>query len=179
MGARGKRITLLVTSKDDLSRDLLKGESCGISVPELDLQLDAYTLGGRFTTIEGLLVQIRDELHSRFPYLSGDSDLLQHSAEKGDRRQDDADDGDERGTKMREFLRKLQQCIDQDLPFHFVMDDPLGGSYLQNPYAPDADPNMLVEDYERSYDQNEMLGLNDMDVETGVTYPAGYVPPTE
>jgi len=29
-------------------------------------------------------------------------------------------------------------------------------------YAPEEDPEMTVERYERSYEQNEYLGLNDM-----------------
>lgn len=32
-------------------------------------------------------------------------------------------------------------------------------------YAPDPDPNMTIETYERSWEQNEELGLNDMKVE--------------
>ncbi|KAI3648782.1 hypothetical protein MP228_006636 [Amoeboaphelidium protococcarum] len=163
---KGKRIQLLVTSKDDLDRDILKSESCGIAVPELELTLDAYTLGGKFTTIEGLLTQVKDELYSRMPFLSGDSDVQNHAAPEDVQRSE----------RLRAFLQKLQKCIDfdvSDLPnqnFHFIMDDPLGNCYMQNPYAPDADPNMKIELYERSDDQNEMLGLNDMDVTTGVTY---------
>ena len=45
------------------------------------------------------------------------------------------------------------------------MDDPLANSYMQNIYAPDSDPNMTVETYERTFEQNEELGLNDMKVE--------------
>ena len=45
------------------------------------------------------------------------------------------------------------------------MDDPLANSYLQNLYAPDPDPNMEIENYDRSWEQNEELGLNDMKVE--------------
>ena len=37
--------------------------------------------------------------------------------------------------------------------------------FFQNVYAPDADPEMTVEHYERSWQQNEDLGLNDMKVE--------------
>jgi zinc finger protein len=36
---------------------------------------------------------------------------------------------------------------------------------LQNIYAPDDDPNMEIVDYERTFDQNEELGLNDMKTE--------------
>jgi len=45
------------------------------------------------------------------------------------------------------------------------MDDPLGTSYLQNLYAPDPDPNMKVIEYERTWEQNEEYGLNDIQTE--------------
>ena len=35
----------------------------------------------------------------------------------------------------------------------------------QNVYAPDEDPNMQTIHYERDFEQNEMLGLNDMNTE--------------
>jgi zinc finger protein len=49
--------------------------------------------------------------------------------------------------------------------FTVILDDPLANSYVQNLYAPDPDPNMTVEMYERSWEQNEELGLNDIKVE--------------
>ena len=36
---------------------------------------------------------------------------------------------------------------------------------FQNICAPDEDPEMTVEHYERSFAQNEMLGLNDIKTE--------------
>lgn len=50
-------------------------------------------------------------------------------------------------------------------PFTVILDDPLANSYLQNLYAPDPDPNMTIEIYERTWEQNEELGINDMKVE--------------
>lgn len=41
----------------------------------------------------------------------------------------------------------------------------MANSYLQNLYAPDPDPNMTTEVYDRTWEQNEDLGLNDMVVE--------------
>lgn len=32
-------------------------------------------------------------------------------------------------------------------------------------YAPEEDPNMKVESYERTFEQNETMGLNDMKTE--------------
>jgi len=52
-----------------------------------------------------------------------------------------------------------------EMPWTLILDDPLSNSYLQNLYAPDPDPNMTIETYERTYEQNEELGLNDIQTE--------------
>jgi zinc finger protein len=57
------------------------------------------------------------------------------------------------------------QVKNAENPFTLIIDDPLANSYLQNLYAPDPDPNMTIETYDRSFDQNEELGLNDIKVE--------------
>lgn len=59
----------------------------------------------------------------------------------------------------------LIQVMAVERPFTVVLDDPLSNSYLQNIYAPDEDPNMTVEVYDRTFEQNEELGLNDIRVE--------------
>ncbi|XP_053222271.1 zinc finger protein ZPR1 isoform X2 [Podarcis raffonei] len=71
----------------------------------------------------------------------------------------------DRAEKLCAFGRKLQQVVDGQLRIHFVLDDPAGNSYLQNVYAPEEDPEMRVEHYERRFEQNEELGLNDMKTE--------------
>jgi len=48
------------------------------------------------------------------------------------------------------------------MPFTLILDDPLANSYLQSLYAPDPDPQLETESYERTYEQNDDLGLNDM-----------------
>ncbi|KAJ3327896.1 hypothetical protein HDU76_010941 [Blyttiomyces sp. JEL0837] len=125
---RGKRIKLKVDSTEDLSRDILKSETCGLSIPEIDMELTPGTLGGRFTTVEGLLTQIHEELASRAPFATGDS----------------ADD--QRRKAFDTFLGKLQKAINVEIPYTLIIDDPLNNSYLQNPYAPDEDPNMTIEE---------------------------------
>jgi zinc finger protein len=72
---KGKKISIRVQDTEDLSRDILKSESCGLSIPEIDLELSAGTLGGRFTTVEGLLRQVHDELRDRSPFTKGDSTM--------------------------------------------------------------------------------------------------------
>ncbi|KAJ2626166.1 nucleolar zinc-finger protein, partial [Coemansia sp. RSA 1290] len=145
---KGKRITLKIEDKEDLSRDILKSETSSFKVPELDLDMLAGTMGGRFTTIEGLLNQVHDELKSRIPFLDGDS-------AEADRKE-----------RFIQFLNRLKDAADGNMfPFTLTLDDPMAHSYIQNIYAPDPDPNMINEDYERTFEQNEDLGLNDIIVD--------------
>lgn len=142
---KGRRITLKVDDAEDLARDILKSETCGLSIPELNLELNPGTLGGRFTTIEGLLTQVYEELHGRvFTQTSDSMD-------------------EESKARWTGFFDNLQSAIDGKKNFTVKMEDPLAGSYIQNVYAPDDDPNMTFEDFERTFQQNEDLGLNDMD----------------
>ncbi|EJU03797.1 zf-ZPR1-domain-containing protein [Dacryopinax primogenitus] len=150
---KGRRITLKVEDAEDLSRDILKSETCGLQIPEIDLVLHAGTLGGRFTTVEGILTQVYDELNEKV--FRGDSVGA-------------ADSSDNREFEI--FLGRLKEVMTAAQPFTLILDDPLANSYLQNLYAPDPDPNMEVITYDRTFEQNEDLGLNDMKVE-------GYEPP--
>ena len=130
-----------------MARDVLKSESCGIQIPELDLDLTPGTLGGRFTTLEGLLKQVYDELKSRvFTETSDSMDPETYN-------------------RWNNFLARLQSAFTGQIEFTVIMEDPLAGSYIQNVYAPDDDPNMTITDYDRTDEQNEDLGLNDMVVD--------------
>jgi zinc finger protein len=66
--------------------------------------------------------------------------------------------------------RTCTQMAKGELLGTFILNDPLGLSYLQNLYAPDPDPNMTVTEYERSYDDNEAFGLNDMNTDHYTTH---------
>ena len=49
IGAKGRLITLTVEDPaTDLGRDVLKSETCSVEVPELELQVGAGVLGGRW-----------------------------------------------------------------------------------------------------------------------------------
>ncbi|KAJ4480190.1 zf-ZPR1-domain-containing protein [Lentinula aciculospora] len=147
---KGKKLTLKVEDREDLSRDILKSETAGLTIPEIDLVLTHGTLGGRFTTLEGILEQVYEELSDKI--FSGDSASNTPEAVK------------ER-VRFEKFLGDLKEIKSAARPFTLVLDDPLANSYIQNLYAPDPDPAMTVELYERTWEQNEELGLNDMKVE--------------
>lgn len=143
----GTKITLHVTDPSDMTRDLLKSETCSVLIPELEFELGMAALGGKFTTLEGLLKDIKDLTVSKNPFVCGDSGT-------SDRMQ-----------KLTEFGEKIDRIIAGEMDVHVVLDDPAGNSYMQNVYAPDPDPEMTVEKYSRSFEQNEELGLNDMKTE--------------
>ncbi|XP_071535861.1 zinc finger protein ZPR1 [Panulirus ornatus] len=143
---KGKRITLRLTDPCDLARDVLKSETCELKIPELDLHVGGGLIGGKFTTLEGLFNNIREDLEKN-PFLGGDA----------------ADE--DRKIVINRLVDDLDEIAKGRLQVTFIMDDPAGNSYLQNIYAPDDDPEMTVEEYERTFEQNEDLGLNDMKTE--------------
>lgn len=49
-----------------------QSETAGLIIPEIDLELNPGTLGGRFTTLEGLLQQVYEELDEKV-FARGDS----------------------------------------------------------------------------------------------------------
>ncbi|NXT76455.1 ZPR1 protein, partial [Zapornia atra] len=143
---QGTRITLRITDPSDMTRDVLKSETCSVEIPELEFELGMGALGGKFTTLEGLLKDI-GELVERNPFTLGDSSTPS------------------RTEKLQEFVGKLHEIAEGKMQACFIMDDPAGNSYLQNVYAPEEDPELTVERYERTFEQNEALGLNDMKTE--------------
>lgn len=157
MPDKGRRITLSVDTKEDLSRDILKAESCAMSCPELSLSVEPGTLGGRFTTVEGILTQVRDDLRSSI-FDTGDGGDSMDAATK------DKWDG---------FFGQLSAAIRGEVKFTIILQDPLASSYVQSFAAPEPDSQMKVEDYERTEDEEEQLGLKDMKTEGYEQEPNG------
>lgn len=53
-----------------------QSDTAGLLVPELELELESGTLGGKYTTLEGLLNDIKTQLSSANAFLLGDSEYL-------------------------------------------------------------------------------------------------------
>jgi len=166
---KGRKITLYCQDESDLKRDVLKSNTASLVIPELELELVAGTLGGFFTTIEGLLAQIHDNLkatrHADFTNsAAGDSKAYENAAEEAK----EPGCGERMQTSMGTWLKRVQEAIDgKILPLTFILDDPMAAVYVQNPRAhlppPDnEDPKLKVEEYTRTFEQDEDLGLHDM-----------------
>ncbi|KAH7320985.1 zinc finger protein zpr1 [Stachybotrys elegans] len=148
----GEKIILTVNDETDLARDILKSETCGLECPELQLQVNPGTLGGRFTTVEGLLTQVRNDLHSQ----------IFESTERGQ-------GGDslaaEEKSQWDKFFEGLDAAISGQKPFTIILTDPFASSFVQ-PLVdpPEPDPKIQRENYQRTEEEEEELGLKDMKV---------------
>ncbi|KAM3448407.1 hypothetical protein MY3296_007836 [Beauveria thailandica] len=150
----GEVITLTVEDNFDLARDILKSETCGLECPELQLQVNPGTLGGRFTTVEGLLTQVRNDLHSQIFDANGQSGQGGDSIVSSDRTQWDT------------FFEGLDAAIRGDKKFSVILTDPFASSFVQPLVDPPApDPKITRTKYKRTIEEEEELGLGDMKVE--------------
>lgn len=138
-------------SEDDLIRDVIKGDTAAVAIPELELELDAGSLGGMYTTVEGLMSAIRDKLVEGDPYedenaAAGDSDHSGHKA------------------RMKAFLAAMDACIAGTRAFTLQVRDPMANSWIYTPYAGSGkdDPRLKHSPYTRSHDEDLDLGLLDM-----------------
>lgn len=160
---RGKRISLHVRSARDLGRDILKSETCRVVIAAVGVEVEPGTMGGRFTTVEGLLTQIRDDLRGT---VFEDVDLDDPHPRGGDsmpaaKRQEWAS-----------FFQKLDAAIaaeGEGMPYTIVLEDPLANSYVQSltETGAEADEQVLEEEFERSEECEEELGIRDMRTRMG------------
>ncbi|KAK4152037.1 zinc finger protein [Chaetomidium leptoderma] len=155
---KGRKVTLRVKTPEDLARDILKSESCALECPELNLSVNPGTLGGRFTTVEGLLTQVRDDLHNQI--FEADAD------EEATARKNDSLSTSEK-TRWDEFFTNLNAAVKGEKEFTIVLTDPLASSYVQSladdPTQPDE--QMTIVEYDRTDEEEEELGLKDMKTE--------------
>ncbi len=111
---KGIRYTLKLTDPSDLNRDLLKSDSASFEIPEIEFFMAAGTLGDKFTTIEGLLNDLRTNLDNVSPFGFGDSETVG------------------KANKMKDLLDTIGVIQEgKKLDVTIILDDPSGNSYLQ------------------------------------------------
>lgn len=144
---QGMLFKVRIESKEDLTRDVLKSETCSLSIPELDCEVGPSALCGRFTTVEGILSAMKDQLAG--------NDVMFH---------DSSDDASKQ--RFKGFVERFDKIINLEIKATLILDDPAGNSYVQSLADNDeTDDKLIVEKYDRTYEQNEELGLNDMKTE--------------
>ena len=140
---KGEKITLKVESAEDLNRDLFKSESSKIIIPEIGFESSDGSLGSMYTTVEGVIEKLYENLKDS-PFGVGDSKL---------------------DNKFQEFIIKLKELEELKIKFTLIIDDPLANSFIFPIGEPENDKRLVKEQYERTFEQNEELGINDMKVE--------------
>jgi zinc finger protein len=174
------KITLIVEDENDLKREVIKSDSAGIEIPQLQLTLTEGGMGGVYTTVEGLLEKMYDAL----------AQVVHPSSTCSSSCRDYED-----------FMEKLRRMKEGDaslLPFTLLINDPLSNSFIgpvpqtqknvhhsivsttqslviernddgnshgDNTHHEHSNHHLIVEEYERTFEQNEELGLNDIKTE--------------
>lgn len=144
IGDKAKRITFKVNKEADLNRDVFKSGTSKLMIPEVGLDMDAGSLGSVYTTVEGLVVKLVEEFQEKNPFGVGDS------------RNDN---------KFLEFIKKLEDLKEAKTPWTLILDDGADNCFIYNPYAPEDDPQITIDMYDRTDEQNDELGITHMNVD--------------
>lgn len=142
---QGVRIEVTITGKEDFGRDLLKSETCDMEIPELELEVGPATLGGRFTTVEGIIAAMKEQLSTSTAYTGDTSDS-------------------ETVNRIGVFITQLEEVLNGQKEVTLILNDPAGNSYIQSLSDDGPDGRLKITKYDRSFEQNEELGINDMKV---------------
>lgn len=135
-GIEEKGVEIRHKIKSDADLKLEAVKSDTCTIKIPELELEVISASaGKYTTVEGLCQDTVDRLEKSYPYMFGDS------AEE----------------QVRNKLNSIYERLRSPIGLTVILDDPTGNSYIQ-----DAD---TINNYERTYEQNEELGLNDMRTE--------------
>ena len=140
---KGTKLTLKVEKNEDLNRDVFKSETSKIIIPEIGFESSDGSLGSMYTTIEGIIEKLIENLKN-MPFGTGDSKVS-----------NDIDN----------FIKKLEGIKELKEKFTIIIDDPLSNSFIFPLGENEKDDRLIKEEYERSYEQNEEFGINDMKTE--------------
>jgi len=145
IGDKAKKITLHVTNPEkDLNRDVFKSSTSSFSIPEIGLDMQAGSLGSLYTTVEGLLLKVIENLEQNNPFGKGDSKTDENFVV---------------------FIQKVKDLREGKSNFTLIIDDPADNCFIYNPFAPEDDPQIQIVAYERTQEQNDDLGLTGMNVD--------------
>lgn len=143
---QGVKIEVKITGKEDFSRDILKSDTCHMEIPELEVEVGPTTLGGRFSTVEGIIAAIKDQLANSTTFMGDSSDK-------------------ETVNRLDCFILDLETILQGNKAATLILDDPAGNSYIQSLSDDGPDDRLKITKYDRTFEQNEELGINDMKVE--------------
>lgn len=136
----GIKFDLKVTKEEDLNRLAVASTFSVIFIPELDLEIPKVSKG-IVSTIQGFLDTFIQDL-----------EMNQEERKKVD---------PEGHQKLETFLVRLTAFRNGEegvFPFHVILDDPSGNSFIANPFAPLPDVNLHTLKYKRTKEQLYDMG---------------------
>lgn len=135
----GTQHSFTLVERRDLSRQVVKSDTCVAKVVEIGLEIPAGR--GQLTNVEGLLTTVVEDLEFHQPA----------------RRRLDPD----AHAKVDGFIQRARSMLDGDsFPFTVMLDDPAGNSWIE-PSTDNADARWSKTEYKRTPEQNEALALGD------------------
>lgn len=140
---KGAKLTLKVQKEEDLNRDVFKSETSKIVIPEIGFETSDGSMGSMYTTVEGIIDKLTENL-TNTPFSAGDS-CVDNSIDI--------------------FVKKLKELKELKKEFTLIIDDPLANCFIFPIGEPEKDTRLVKEEYERTFEQNEELGINDMKVD--------------
>ncbi|KAG9509029.1 Zinc finger protein ZPR1, partial [Fragariocoptes setiger] len=138
---RGVRYKVKCHTDADLQRQIVKTEWSEIKVPEIDFEVKRQP--GLVTTIEGIFDRAE----------AGLKQMLEMQPNMDD----------ESKEKVKSFMVKMMRCKLAMDNFTLILDDPSGNGYVQSLQAPSIDPDLEIVHYQRTRDQNLLLGIPELE----------------
>merc|ERR1719458_1764355 len=132
---RGVRFRCRIASAKDLARQVVKSDTAMVAVPEIELEIPANSQKGSVSNVEGVLTRTVTALEQ-------DQPVRRHMDPEG-------------AAKIEEYVAKINDLLEVRIPFHILIDDPSGNSFVENLLAPKADPDREVTYYTRTKEQDK------------------------
>jgi len=160
--------TLKVLERDDLNRQLVKSATSTITIPELQLTIPPGK--GQLTTVEGILRDTVTDLRADQPLRRIQDERTYSIIEELLKRLSAITaDTDSEGEQVSDGTREKNRRARLERPIHhftLTLNDPSGNSFLEFREST-ADPQWTMRHYNRTKEQNELLGLQTSEVVEG------------
>jgi zinc finger protein len=143
LAPQGIHFVLTVKTSKDMDRRIIKSNYASLSIPCCGLEIPSMTQKGKLSTIEGFISTAKENFSA--------------SLEDGYYNEM----GEDFINKIKETIQKLTDTLNGDkFPFELILDDPSGNSFIENPYAPQTDPNIKVSYFDRTKEMAEQMGFS-------------------
>ena len=136
----GKRFKLKVTKEEDLHRMVVTSPHCKVFIPELDFEVPNVKKGS-ISTVEGLFDIFIGDLTSQQP-IRKITDPVGYE-------------------KIQAFIGRLKDFASakpECLPYYFILEDPAGNSFVENPLAPMKDLNLTIQEFKQTREHLITMG---------------------